>query len=165
MKIDKHHLEWKTMKYDDASWHYGGNFPKNLPIEAGATHTGMFLTWALLSGLGGVLHTKEFPENIDRLKSRSVTPGAFFIDACDGKFTDEDLNDEGNAFTQAYFDFQTGKYLADYEETVGENSQQLYYVKDSWENFDLLKSVLNNRLTAWRKAKRGRFGWLVSWIP
>ena len=24
------------MKYDDASWHYGGNFPKDLPTEAGA---------------------------------------------------------------------------------------------------------------------------------
>jgi len=42
------------MKYDDASWHYGGDFPDDLPDEAGATHTGMFLAWALLSGLGGI---------------------------------------------------------------------------------------------------------------
>ena len=35
-----------TGKYDDASWHYGGDFPKDLPIEAGATHTGMFLALA-----------------------------------------------------------------------------------------------------------------------
>ncbi|MGN6118448.1 MAG: DUF7832 domain-containing protein, partial [Rhodanobacter sp.] len=41
------------MKYDDASWHYGGDFPKDLPDEAGATHTGMFVAWALLSGLAG----------------------------------------------------------------------------------------------------------------
>src|SRR6266404_3538306 len=36
------------MKYDDASWHYGGDFPEDLPREAGATHTGMFVAWALL---------------------------------------------------------------------------------------------------------------------
>ncbi|RML48695.1 DUF7832 domain-containing protein [Pseudomonas avellanae] len=31
------------MKYDDASWHYNGNFPSDLPDTAGATHIGMFL--------------------------------------------------------------------------------------------------------------------------
>jgi hypothetical protein len=152
------------MKYDDASWHYGGDFPKDLPTEAGATHTGMFLAWALLSGLGGVLHTQEFPENLDRLKSRSVTPGAFFLQACDGKFTDEDLNEEGNAFVPTYFDFQTGQYLADYEKTVGTGFPQLYYVEDSWENFDSLKSVLDNRLAEWRKPKQGAVSRLASWI-
>ncbi|WP_265102660.1 hypothetical protein [Acinetobacter sp. 'aerobic (ED)'] len=39
------------MKYDDASWHYGGDFPADLPQEAGATHIGMFLTWMLLQTL------------------------------------------------------------------------------------------------------------------
>lgn len=142
------------MKYDDASWHYGGNFPQDLPIEAAATHTGMFLAWALLSGLSGALHSEEFPKDIDRLKSRSVTPGAFFLEVCDGKFTDEDLNDEGNSFAQAYFDFDTGEYLDDYEKTVGANVPELYYVKDTWENFDLLKSVLDTRLEQWRAAAR-----------
>ena len=28
-------------KYDDASWHYGGDFPDDLPEENGATHIGM----------------------------------------------------------------------------------------------------------------------------
>jgi hypothetical protein len=41
----------EPMKYDDASWHCAGDFPKDLPEAAGATHTGMFLAWALLSGL------------------------------------------------------------------------------------------------------------------
>jgi hypothetical protein len=36
------------MKYDDASWHFGGEFPKDLPEEAAATHTGMFVAWAFL---------------------------------------------------------------------------------------------------------------------
>jgi len=142
------------MKYDDASWHYGGKFPKDLPIEAGATHTGMFLTWAVLSGLAGEIHIDDFPEDIPQLKSRSITPGAFFLASCDGKFTDEDLNDEGNAFAQAYFDFEKGKYLTDYEATLGAGLPELYYVKDTWENFDLLKPVLDKRLNEWR-ARQG----------
>lgn len=50
-----------TMKYDDASWHYGGEFPDDLPPTAGATHNTLeapnamcastpqaFLHWALV---------------------------------------------------------------------------------------------------------------------
>ena len=41
------------MKYDDASWHWGGDFPKDLLNEAGATHIAMFLVWCILNELGG----------------------------------------------------------------------------------------------------------------
>jgi hypothetical protein len=138
------------MKYDDASWHYGGDFPKDLPDEAGATHTGMFLAWALLQGLGGDLHTDEMPEEIENLRQRNVTPGQFFLQQCDGKLTDEDFSDGGNRFVEAYFDFTNGKYLADYEATVGAELPSLYYVPDSWASFDALAPVLDRRLREWR---------------
>jgi hypothetical protein len=103
------------MKYDDVSWHCAGDFPKDVPNEAGATHTGMFVAWALLSGLSGDIHVSDSPEDLEALRARAETPGAFFLRARDGKLTDEDLNDEGNAFAAEYFDFQNGRYLADYE--------------------------------------------------
>ncbi|HEY1601539.1 MAG TPA: hypothetical protein VGG64_18200 [Pirellulales bacterium] len=137
------------MKYDDASWHYGGKFPKDLPDEAAATHTGMFVVWAFLSGLAGDVHL-DFPDLISSLQSRQLTPGAFFLQTCDGKFTDEDLNAEGNSFAQSYFDFETGQYLTDYEATLGVGLSELYYVKDSWENFDILKPVLDRRYQEWK---------------
>ncbi|MBB6096442.1 hypothetical protein HNQ60_005364 [Povalibacter uvarum] len=140
------------MKYDDASWHYGGKFPADLPPEAGATHTGMFVAWALLAGLGGDIHTEECPEDLELAQSRSETPGTLFLRFCDGKFTDEDLNDEGNQFAAAYFDFENGSYLADYAATLGEAGRDLYYVADTWENFDRLRPVLDERLSEWRAA-------------
>jgi hypothetical protein len=123
------------MKYDDASWHSGGNFPKDLPPEAGATHAGMFLAWSLLSGLAGSIHLEDCPESIPMLKERSLTPGVFFLRFCDGKFTDEDLNGEGNSFAQHYFDLETGQYVHDYGETLGFSPDDLYYVPDTWETF------------------------------
>lgn len=93
------------MKYDDASWHRVGDFPKNLPEAAAATHTGMFLAWALLSGLAGSLHIEDFRDELERLKARHITPGQFFLRVCRGKFTDQDLNEQGNAFASSYFDF------------------------------------------------------------
>ena len=139
------------MKYDDASWHYGGEFPKELPPEAGATHIGMFVSWCVLNGLVGQLHLDEFPGYVESLKSRSLTPGAFLIQACDEKFTDEDLSDEGNAFARIYFDTQKGQYLADYEKTLAIPDKSLYHVADTWENFDKLAPVISRRFQNWKE--------------
>src|SRR5262245_57015519 len=106
------------MKYDEASWHYGCDFPEDLPPAAAATHSGMFLGRALLAGLGGEIHTTEWPEELDKPRTRSITPAQFLINACDEKFTDEDLSDEGNAFAASYFDLERGAYISDYERTV-----------------------------------------------
>ncbi len=80
------------MKYDDASWHYDGDFPSDLPTEAGATHIGMFVAWGMLNGLAGELHTDEFPEWLAALQSRSTTPGQFVVTGSDEKFTDEEFD-------------------------------------------------------------------------
>jgi len=141
------------MKYDDASWHYGGDFPKELPDEAGGTHTGMFVAWAMLSELGGELHVTECPEDLVLLKARGETPGSFFMRVCDGKFTDEDLNEEGNAFAAEYFDFEKGSFAADYEQTLGADFETLYHVPDTWESFDRLAPVLDRRLAEWRHSR------------
>jgi hypothetical protein len=138
------------MKYDDASWHYGGDFPKELPDSAGATHIGMFLAWALLSGLAGEMHTTEFPEGLEKLQSRTVTPGQFLLEFCDEKFTDEDLNEEGNAFTAEYFE-KTGEYLNDYEKVLLHKLPSAYHVPDTWTSFDKLKPILDQRFNAWRR--------------
>ncbi len=139
------------MKYDDATWHSGGDYPANLPAAAAATHTGMYLAWALLVGLGGRFHGENSAYDLEALKARTITPGAFLLTTCDGKFLDEDLSEEGNAFTQIYFDFETGQYLKDYQTTLDHQFTSIYLVADSWENFDLLKPILDARLNAWRK--------------
>lgn len=41
------------MSYDRADWHYGGDFPSDLPDEAGSTHIGMFIAWAIMQDLAG----------------------------------------------------------------------------------------------------------------
>ena len=143
------------MKYDDASWHYGGDFPDDLPPEAGATHIAMFLTWAAASNLLGELHREDLPDLLAGLLNRSTTPGAWFIAACDEKFTDEDLDAEGNGFASAYYldDDQAGsrspKYLADYCDVFGE-FEDVYRVPDSWESFDRLKPLLDKRFADWK---------------
>lgn len=139
------------MKYDDASWHYGGDFPKDLPPKAGATHIGMFVCWCVLNGIGGEIHFEEPAPLLPKLRERSITPGDYFVKTCDEKFTDEDLTAEGNAFASAYYSFDAGEYLADYERTLGLRTPSLYHVEDTWENFDRLAPVIHQKYVAWKK--------------
>lgn len=153
-------------KFDDASWHNGGDFPKGLPPEAGATHIAMFVAWAMHEGMAGSVHTVDFPDELDVLLKRKKTPGAWFLEACDGKFTDEDLNDEGEAFALFYYGNGSGlssgegSYLVDYE-TAFTNCAELYAVPDSWESFEVIKPVIDERFRNWKSPKPSGLG---SWF-
>ena len=140
------------MSYDRADWHYCGDFPRDLPPEAGGTHIGMFLAWAILRGLEGDLHREDSVESLRAVRERRMTGRDFLFRECDEKFTGEDLNEEGNAFTKAYFEKDGPEgYLADYEQALGNNIPTLYHVEDTWEAFDKLASVLDKRLAEWRR--------------
>jgi hypothetical protein len=145
------------MKYDDASWHYGGDFPVGLPPEAGATHIAMFLGWAVLNGLAGEYHTADAAYDLARLHRREVTPTQWFLQACDEKFTDEDLSDEGNSFSASYYAGEKGlhtaedTYLADYCDTFP-SANSLYEVEDSWASFDALAPRIASRFKEWRSS-------------
>ena len=139
------------MKYDDASWHYGGEFPEDLEPERGATHIGMFVSWCLLNDLAGELHTKEFPDALLKLKNRELTPGVWFIENCDEKFTDQDLNEIGNSFTAYYYESENGEFYDDYENAVGGNLESLYHIADDWCTFDKLSPVFKSKFEAWQK--------------
>jgi hypothetical protein len=143
------------MKYDDASWHYGGNFPEDLEPIAGATHIALFAAWATLAGLGGELAADQ----LSLQRSRSMTPTQQFIATCDEKFTDEDLSDEGKAFARSYYAdaerglrHQVGSYLGDYEVTFPE-ATDLYRVAPLWSSFDRLAPVLDQRQAEWRSGR------------
>ena len=94
-------------KYDDASWHYGGDFPEGLPEKNGATHTGMFLNWCINNNL----HSDELKEDsgseIENLIKREITGAEFIIESMDGKFSEYDLNDLGNSFAKDYYADET----------------------------------------------------------
>lgn len=145
-------INHRTMKYDDATWHSGGEFPQDLKPEAGGTHVGLFLAWALLSGLAGALHLEEMTEELEELRRREITPGAFFLRHCDGKLTDDDLSDEGNAFAQSYYGTSDApiNYFADYGEALERDLPSLYHVPDTWDSFERLKPILDQRLSEWR---------------
>ena len=152
------------MKYDDASWHYGGDFPSHLPNEAGATHIAIFVAWCVLNGMAGDPHTGDGDDLLAKLKTRTITPTQWFIAACDAKFTDEDLTDEGNVFARAYYGAEgelasdPNAYVADYEKEFPD-AGSLYEVPDTWSTYDRMAPRIARRLK-----RRSKPQWLRRWF-
>ncbi len=139
------------MKYDDASWHYGGNYPKNLPKKNASTHIGMFLTWIIENNFVGEFHINESSKEIELLKKRKISGSDFLINQCDEKFTDEDLNEYITPFVNQYYE---DEYFEDYYlslgNTIGENDD-IYLIKDSWKNYETLKSTIDKKFNIWKQ--------------
>ncbi|MFY8349245.1 hypothetical protein AAEU29_01715 [Pseudoalteromonas sp. SSM20] len=139
------------MKYDDASWHYGGDYPAGLPEKNAYTHTGVFLAWALVHGMVGEVHNFERPEDVQAVKSKLKTGGQFLADNCDGKFTDEDLNDIGNKFASEFYE---NEYFSVYVEAVDpeEKYETIYHVPDTWETYDKVAPVISKHFEMWSQS-------------
>ena len=71
-----------NMKYDDASWHSGGDFPEGSPQEYGATHIALIMKWCFLKGWAGEIHTGDEASTHDFKK---VISGEFFNGRCNNE--------------------------------------------------------------------------------
>jgi hypothetical protein len=93
------------MAIDNAAWHYGGNFPEELPKENGGTHIGFFLAWIINKNLQGDLHreTKNDQNACKKVRRREITGRDLLFSNCDERFWSEDLNQEGLDFTNFYY--------------------------------------------------------------
>lgn len=140
------------MKYDDASWHSDGDFPADLAPEAGATHIGMYVAWLLLQGMAGEELVDDMKDELHALTQRTMTPGQFLL-VRDGKFLDDMVNDEANAFTLEYYQADDCLYPDDYIELLADDLPSIYHAADTWENFDRLAPVIAQRFTTWQAAR------------
>ena len=130
------------MKYDDASWHCGGDFPAASPSEYGATHIALFLKWCFQNGWAGELHLKEWPEDVQAVVDETTSATYFFMKNCDGKLTDEDLSDAGNAFAQRYYG-EDGLYLDDY---AREFFDHMYITAEDAHDYLAFSAMMERRL-------------------
>ena len=136
--------------YDKAKYHYGGQFPEELPDEQAFVHTGLYLGWIIERDLYSDEFREESAELIVRFKARELT-GPEVYASWDGCLLDDMLSAEGNAFSRDYFDFDSGQFLADYEQVLAGTLPTLYHVANTWENYDRLRERLDARYTEWRR--------------
>lgn len=146
------------MAIDRADWHYGGDYPENLPPENGGTHIGMYLAWIINNDLIGQLHLDEEDsfKAIQEVKSRRMTGREFLFKYCDEKFWNEDLNEEGIAFTNFYYlssEDESIDYAWDYERLLGGDLNNIYEIENSWANYDTIATRITTVYNSWKERR------------
>lgn len=130
------------MKYDDASWHYEGDFPAGSPEEYGGTHIALFLKWCFKNGWTGELHLTDSPDDTQALMDETMSATEFFFKNCDGKLTDEDFNAAGNEFAQRYYGPE-GLYLNDY---ANEFADLMYVAGEEMHDYERFSALIERRI-------------------
>ena len=145
------------MAYDRPDWHYGGDYPKELPSENGGTHIGIFLAWVIIRHLEGDLHhdNERDEQALQAVRDRTMTGRDFLFRQCDEKFWEDDLNEEGNRFAKWYYESnKEGRpcYIDDYAQVFDDMpNNSLYYLEDSWANYELMAKVIDRRFDEWKR--------------
>jgi hypothetical protein len=137
-------IKGNMAKYDDTSWHSGGDFPEGQPEENGGTHIALFLKWCFVKGWAGQLHLDEEPEAVAAVIAGTMPATEFFFKYCDGKLVDDMLTDAGNAFAERYYG-DDGLFLEDYALAFKE---QMYVAPESAHDFARFSAVLDARLAS-----------------
>ena len=119
---------------------------------------GIFLTWIINNNLHGEIHRNEISnEAISKILSRQITGGEFFSDNCHGVIIKEDFNKEGYDFACDYLDLtgpdQVYLYLYDYNDVFSPDPGLCYEIEDTWENYDKIKPILDQRYSDWKNSK------------
>lgn len=151
-------LTEQVFKYDDASWHYGNDYPKDLTQENASTHIGMYLKWCIHHNLISSELIEDTKDGIDDVKSNRITGAIFLIKYSDGKFLDSDLNEIGKNFTKDYYENDSkfskmyGSYLDDYTNLFQKiiDNKSVYHVEDSELNYLLIKEKIDKKFEIWK---------------
>lgn len=141
------------MAIDKIKWHLeDAGFRTELPPESAGTHIGLFKTWAVLQGFASAEFSEERGELVEKLLSRSITPGQFGA-ATGEALLEEELSDAGAAFTAFYY---RAHFYEDVLRHLCRGLPSMYHVADSWESYETLERVLATRVDDWRREPEPR---------
>ena len=81
---------------------------------------------------------------------------------CDERFSERDLNAEGNAFAQYYYVDEAGRrgpYFADYKQILVAGLPSFWHVADTWDNYDKIAAVISQRYEEWKNPPHKKRWW------
>jgi hypothetical protein len=138
-----------TTKYDDVAWHEMASQPRHR-----ANHLGYFVHWLARRDLlaPGFRQDEHGREALGRLAREESTGYEFVVDACGGSLTDEDLSEQGVAFTRAYY---ASHYLADLDVVIPEKMRSQAVLNEPYNRDDCSRVArwLDGRFEEWQQGK------------
>jgi hypothetical protein len=139
--------------YDKAKYHDDTIQELGLPEEHAANHTVFFLRWLVEHSLMSELFETEGTQVLAAFRAGEASIHRLY-EWWDNCLIDDMLSDEGNAFAQAYFDFERGQYLKDYARVLQRTLPSEFHVPYSEENYQAIRVVIDRRYEEWRSASR-----------
>ncbi len=136
------------MSYDKAKYHFESVQKEGLDMIQAYVHSGFYLGWLIDNDLLDEEFADDCDEDITLFKRREITAPRLF-QRLDGVLSEQDISEQGNAFTQSYFDFDTGSYLEDYQTYLVKALPGVFHVKDSWENYHIAAEFISERYRRW----------------
>lgn len=134
--------------FDKAKFHDNSIQQLGLDEEQSFVHTGLFFAWLVNNELVSDFFVEEAGNEIKKLKARKISPSKIYMN-WDGVLLGEMLNDKGFNFALSYFDFEKGNYIADYENVFNVTGDQVFTVKDTWDNYDKIRPVIDEAFKKW----------------
>lgn len=135
-----------TRKYDDGGYYVGQ--VNNASEDQAAAHIGLYFKWCLFRGLVDEeeLASLEGDEGntLEAVRNGQLTATDYLWDTITCKFADDDLTDEGNAFTRWYY---PRRYLKDLHSVTGK--PECSYT-ESEVDFGALSTLLDQRFAQWK---------------
>ena len=134
--------------YDKGKYHLETVEKYGLPESHAYHHTLYFFRWLIEHEL----MSDEFRSETQSFDPAGPTNEAVlqtyeWWDCC---LVDDMLSDEGNAFAMAYFDFDKGRYLADYIGLLQGDLPSEFHVDLTEENYQKLKPTIDQRYAEWK---------------
>ena len=134
--------------YDSAKHHFLGNFPESLPIEQAYVHIGIYLGWIIDNNLYSEYFEDEAEVQIFRFRRRELSC-TILSELWDGYLGYELFSKDGNVFS--YYYYGGGLYKKDYETVLAGELPSIYHVRDNWDAYDKMTSVIDKRFEEWKK--------------
>ena len=141
----------QTIRYDAASLHHGGNWPRSMPKFQAYVHTGLYLGWIIDTNLYSKKFGQKHSTEIKKFKARLLT-GPELYQHIGGEFTSDMLSDYGNEFTIHYYSMETGQFMDDYRNLLSYRDASAYDVVDTWENYFRISRYIQRQFDLWNES-------------
>ncbi len=139
--------------YDKAKYHDESVQDIGLADEHAYNHTTFFMSWLVKNHLMSedFENDKNNPVGDYRRGKISINKVYEWWDCC---LISDMLSAEGNAFAQAYFDFDKGRYLEDYSKYLQRDLPTQLHVPYNAGNEATIHAVISKRYREWKQGKK-----------
>ncbi|NME67074.1 DUF7832 domain-containing protein [Flammeovirga aprica] len=131
---------------DNVRNYFGSSFPDEVALDQAYLHMGVFMGWVIKNDFYSDDYEDEYGAQIIHFMNNEISP-IILAETLDGIIDYSLFRETLKPFVRTYYG--GGQYLADYQHTLSDGLNSMFHVKDSWENFDAMKSVISDRYQDW----------------